>query len=93
MIAVKVLPSLLFYFSNNIDVVQNLKFSSRRILRWVNCYIITMIYVSHRSHKSHEEHLLSLVLTSGMYTLGEADKRGRSDAPSVRFVRSFRFAE
>ena len=47
-----------------------------------------MTYVSHRSHESHEEHLLSFVLTSGMYTLGEADKRGRSDAPSVRFVRS-----
>ena len=25
---------------------------------------------------------------SGAQTLGEADKRGRSDAPSVRFVRS-----
>ena len=45
-----------------------------------------MTYVSHRSHESHEEHLLSLVLTSGMCTLGEADKRGRSDAPSVRFL-------
>ena len=46
---------------------------------------------SHRSHESHEEHLLSLVLSSGMCTLGKADKRGRSDAPSVRFVRSVRF--
>ena len=27
-------------------------------------------------------------LPSGAYTLGKADKRGRSDAQSVRFVRS-----
>lgn len=43
---------------------------------------------SHRSHKSHKAHLLTLVFAIRLQTLGRADKRGRSDAQFVRFVRS-----
>ncbi len=43
---------------------------------------------SHRSHESHKAHLLTLVFAIRLQTLGRADKRGRSDAQFVRFVRS-----
>ena len=44
---------------------------------------LTQISRISRKHTS-----LTLVCTIRLKTLGEADKRGRSDAPSVRFVRS-----
>ena len=43
---------------------------------------------SHRSHKSHRERIVTLAFAIRLKTLGNADKRGRSDAPFVRFVRS-----
>ena len=36
---------------------------------------------SHRSHKSHRERIVTLAFAIRLKTLGNADKRGRSDAP------------
>ena len=49
-----------------------------------NIYLLS----SHRSHKSHRERIVTLAFAIRLKTLGNADKRGRSDAPFVRFVRS-----
>ena len=48
-----------------------------------NIYLLS----SHRSHKSHRERIVTLAFAIRLKTLGNADKRGRSDAPFVRFVR------
>ena len=49
--------------------------------RWI--FGLTQISRISRKHTS-----LALVCTIRLRALGKADKRGRSDAPSVRFVRS-----
>ncbi|MBQ3238997.1 MAG: hypothetical protein II976_05045, partial [Alistipes sp.] len=42
-----------------------------------NIYLLS----SHRSHKSHRERIVTLAFAIRLKTLGNADKRGRSDAP------------
>ena len=61
-------------------------------------YTLANIWFSRRSHEtcspavrerqSHEERIVTLAFAIRLKTLGKADKRGRSEAPSVRFVRS-----
>ena len=46
------------------------------------------LLISHRSHESHKERIVTLAFAIRLQTLGKADKRGRSDAQSVRLVRS-----
>ena len=46
------------------------------------------LLVSHRFHEAHEERIVTLAFAIRPKTLGKADKRGRSDALSVEFVKS-----
>ena len=46
------------------------------------------LLVSHKSHKSHKERIVTLAFAIRYSSTRQADKRGRSDAQSVRFVRS-----
>ena len=81
---------LIFIGDRNFSMVQGRR--TRKICGYFVSYShkINSLF-SHRphgSHGSHKAHLLTLVFAIRLQTLGRADKRGRSDAQFVRFVRS-----